>query len=444
MASALAPGSLTLANPLTPPRPIRFTPYRPKHTLGPVLQVTPEDGGSFANTYYDVTPWSPSGRYLALTRFPFQDRIARLGDIAEVVIVDLHERTLRTVYRTRCWGFQMGAILNWGVNDTLLYTNDILNDGPSVGIRIDLATGETSAFAGPKYDLDPSDERAIGPDLEHLNLTQYAYGPPPTDPEQIPRPDPTKKAVAGVWESWPTQSKRRLLVSLQTAENTVQDPEFYRGGASTFFHVKFSPNRRRLMLVHRCVFDPEIVAKKPSKAGRNPSLLTSTADGKNLREAVSRQHWAQGGHHPNWHPDSNQLVMNLTPTWLGEPELLRFCQFRPDGSDLRILSHNHIGSGHPSIDPTERFLLSDCYPFEPMAKDSGEIPIRLIDLRSDTEESICHIFTDLGRNIKIPRKYGPAKLDAHPVWRSDGKQVCFNGAPKGTRQVFIADLDGVL
>lgn len=289
LVSGLATTSLALANPLTPPRPIRFKPYRPGHTLGQVLQVTPEDGGSFANTYYDVNPWSPSGRYLALTRFPFQDRVARLGDIADVVVVDLHEHTLRTVYRTRCWGFQMGAILNWGADDALLYTNDVLNEGRSVGIRIDLASGETLAFAGPKYDLDPSDERAIGPELDYLNLTQYAYGPPAADPENLQHPDPTKKAISGVWE-----------------------------------------------------------------------------------------------------------------------------------------------------------MLSDCYPFEPMATDSGEIPIRLIDLRSDTEESICHIFTDLGRSIKIPRKYGPAKLDAHPVWSSDGKQVCFNGAPEGTRQVFIADLDGFI
>ncbi len=69
-----------------------------------------------------------------------------------------------------------------------------------------------------------------------------------------------------------------------------------------------------------------------------------------------------GGHHINWHPDSKRLVMNLTPTWLGEPKTMRFCAFNCDGSNLQLLSRNSEGSGHPSIDPTGRYLVADAYP----------------------------------------------------------------------------------
>ncbi|KKL61684.1 hypothetical protein LCGC14_2192860, partial [marine sediment metagenome] len=44
--------------------------------LDPVCAVTaitgPDD--AYMHTYYDVCPWSPSGRYLACLRLPFEDR----------------------------------------------------------------------------------------------------------------------------------------------------------------------------------------------------------------------------------------------------------------------------------------------------------------------------------------------------------------------------------
>lgn len=39
--------------------------------------------------YYDTSPFSPTGRYIAVTVLPFEDRIPRVGDVAEVVVKDL-------------------------------------------------------------------------------------------------------------------------------------------------------------------------------------------------------------------------------------------------------------------------------------------------------------------------------------------------------------------
>ena len=134
--------------------------------------------------------------------------------------------------------------------------------------------------------------------------------------------------------------------------------------------------------------------------------------------------------------------MNLTPP--GPEDTLRFCLFEPDGSGFRILSKNFVGSGHPTVTPETRYVLSDAYPFEPMATDAGEVPIRLIDLEAEEERTVCTIFTDVGRFYDVRRYWGPSKLDAHPVWNRDFAQVCFNGAPEGTRQVLIADLRDIV
>lgn len=432
------PGAWLCHNKFSRPRSYRFRPYRPGKTLGEIWQVTPPDG-FYTNTYYDVCPWSPSGRYLAVTRMPYQDKITVLGDKADVCIIDLQERSIRTVYTTQSWGYQLGANLHWGTIDRYIYTNDVIDQQHAVGVRIDLETEETLALLGPQYDLDAERQTIIGPTLEYLNVTQYSYGPPAASAnrDSFERLPPGAAADEGLWVTDAKTNQKRLLVSIEKAASHLSDPDFYQNGTFYFFHTKYSPDGERIMLVLRYPFLPET-----KKSARNPVLLTCDRDGKNIKEVVSRERWALGGHHPTWHPDSKHIIMNLTPAWLGD-NTLRFCQFKIDGSDFKMLSIEHMGSGHPSVTPDNRYLLADAYPMEKdFATADGEVPIRLLDLRTQQERTICTIFTKLP--YKISRSWGPSKLDAHPVWSHDYQQVCFNGAPDGRRQVLIADLSSVL
>ena len=48
--------------------------------------------------FYDTSPVSPSGRYIALTEFPYDDRLPVPGDQARVFVLDLE--TAEEVYST--------------------------------------------------------------------------------------------------------------------------------------------------------------------------------------------------------------------------------------------------------------------------------------------------------------------------------------------------------
>ena len=138
LAAGVLPGCWSLSRPTAKKTEYSFRPYRSGKTLGILTCVTPDDG-FYINTYFDVCPFSPSQRYLAVTRVPYQDRVPALGETADVCVIDLKEQTIETVYTTKSWGFQTGANLNWGATDQHLYTNDVIGN-QAVCVQIDLAT----------------------------------------------------------------------------------------------------------------------------------------------------------------------------------------------------------------------------------------------------------------------------------------------------------------
>ena len=423
MAAGVLGGCWSVSRPTPGKAKFVFRCYRPGETLGIVRCVTPDDG-FYLHTYYDVCPFSPSQRYLAVTRVPYQDRIPALGETADVCVIDLKEQTIETVYATKSWGFQAGANLNWGATDRHLYTNDVIGN-QAVCVQIDLEKDKATAFGGPMYHIAPDASCVIGFPLELLNITQQGYGVPSKDPENPRRLPPGAAKDEGIWRTDLKTNKKRLLVSLADVAAKVPEPPPKKGGTFYFWHSKFNKQGTRIMQVLRCLF--------PDGWGqRNAMVFTFNADGSNIRYTPSDPVWGHGGGHPNWHPDGEHLIRNLQP----DGKEKRFCQFRYDGTELIVLSERIPGGGHPTIEPRGRYIVTDSFSYDGLQK----VHIRLVDLVSDDEEDICVMPTLNRETVEHPA----LRFDGHPAWSRDYKKVCFNGAPDGRRQVFIADLSNII
>ena len=443
IATAIVPGFWSCSTPRPIEKVCGFCNFRRGKTFGDVTCVTPEDG-FYVHTFYDVCPFSPSQRYLAVTKFPYQGKKPRLGDIADVCVIDLEERTIKTVYSTRAWSFQLGANVQWSNTcDRILYANDWIED-KAVCVRIDLDTNEVTAFSGPKYDLAADDSFVVGGKLEYTNAVQYGYGIPDGPSNEPNYMSPGDIYHEGIWKTDLKTSDTRLLVSFAHMAEHLTDRNYYNDGTFYCFHTKVNKSNSRIMQVLRCRLPG-------NKGGRNSSLFTVDTEGRDVIEAMSRATWSMSGkrtgaaNHPNWHPDGEHIVMNVVPKSLGYDEM-RFCMFRYDGSDLQVLSQKHLGSGHPSVDATGRYLISDAYPKQTWAiMDNGEVPIRLIDLDEDEEQTVCSVSVDVGGSRGSEKGGGSHfKLDPHPAWSRDYKKICFNGAVNAVRRVFIADLSEVI
>ena len=245
LAMLVAPG-IWQCNPLRREKKrITFKPYRQNETLCKVICVTPEDG-FYIHTFYDVCPFSPNERYLAVTKLPFQDRDPLLGDIADICIIDLENETIETVYSTKGWGFQLGANLNWGTTDRYLYTNDVI-EGQAVCAQIDLKTGAVRALSGPMYHIAPDESSVIGFPLDIINATQRGYGVP-ENPETLKQIPSGLVKTEGIWKTDISTNTTRLLVSLADVAETIPDLSYYQGGTFYFFHSKFESTLKRLLL----------------------------------------------------------------------------------------------------------------------------------------------------------------------------------------------------
>lgn len=401
----------------------RFQQFAPDKTLGKVFSITPEDD-NYVHTYYDICPFSKSQRYVAATRLPFQNRTPVLGDSADVCVIDLHEQTIETVYTTKSWGYQTGANLHWGMTDRMLYTNDVI-DGQAVCVRIDLETSTTLAFAGPMYDIAPDESCVIGFPLELLDITQPGYGVPAKDPKHPQKLPPGAADDEGIWRTDLKTNQKTLLVSLANTASLIPEPPPHQGGAYYYWHSKFNKQGTRIMQVLRCLFPN-------GWGGRNVNVFTFNADGSHICRTQSFPIWGHGGGHPNWHPDGRHLLRNLKP----DGKVDRLCKIPYDGSDLMVLSETIDGGGHPTIEPNERYIVTDAYPYA----EKQLVKIRLIDLSSQSEESICTMPTIDRTTLKEM----VMRLDGHPAWSHDYKKVVFQGAPQGIRRLFLADLTDVI
>lgn len=416
----LAGGGFAVENRFGKKRSFRFQPYQNGKTLAPIQQVTPNDG-FYVHTYYDVCPFSPTQRYLAVTRLPYQTKVPVLGDTAEVCVVDLEKQTIQTVYRTQSWGFQTGSMAQWGASDRHLYTNDVVN-GKAVCVGIDLETGETLVYPGPMYHMAPDGGSVIGFPLELLDITQRGYGVPAKNPDQPAKLPPGAAIDQGLWKTDLKTRQTKLIASLADIAAKVPEPPPEKGGTYYLWHSKFNRQGTRIMQVLRCLL--------PSGAGgRNTMVFTMKPDGSDIRYAPGTPIWGAKGGHPNWHPDGVHLVRVLRV----DGQTPRLCKFRYDAEDFTVMSEKILGGGHPSFEGKGRFITTD----EFHGSDPQMVSILLIDMQAEEVATLCSLPT-LRRGEQL--NYAPHRLDGHPVWSRDFAQICFQAAPDGKRQLYLADV----
>lgn len=418
----------------------------------PIYRVT-DPSISAIHRFYDTSPISPSGRYIAYTALPFEDRVPREGDLASVHVRDLENGEVVFSATTAAWDTQVGAHAQWGVTDSEFFYNELDGQGRVRGVRLNVFTGDRRLYDCGIYMISPDGRYSATPSIEKLCIVQPGYGVLKEDVE----PFRNRGALAddGLFICDLDTGEIRLLASFARIQNEFPEAlnaSLVQTGGFYGFHVKWSPDGNRLMFLVRWVASNELARKTKN------FLITMDVSGDTFHLALSNSRWT-GGHHPNWYPDSEHIIMNLRfPK--GSKSLLKatnflervlrklklpapfnnnpmlFARFRFDGSGITPVSNVHPGSGHPTISPDGKYLLTDAYVNEPTAYSDGTVPLRLIDLRDGAMRILARVPCK-------PEFSGPnaeLRVDPHPAWHNSARLLSFNGYARGRRGVFVADL----
>lgn len=413
----------------------RYTAYEP---LVPVWCVTPEGGG--LHRFFDTDPISPSGRYLAVLRFPQEERPPRPGESAQIVLIDLEQAAESVVADTCGWEPQMGANIQWGASDHTLYFNDVdLGTWEPYCVQLDPFTKARRKLDATVYHISPDGKHIISACMKRMRRTQYGYGVLVPD-EYVPHNHGFVEDD-GIYITSTETGARRLLVSIKDAFDQAVpaiDKSLYRDGQCYGFHCKYNPQGDKIMFSMRWFKTDKPEPWDMLQEGCVKFFVfTMNTDGSGIKLAVGPEQWDKHGHHTNWYPDGRTLSMNICIDGDGKLYLVKADY---DGSNYGKIIDCLPGSGHPTVHADGRHILTDAYKEEPVAFGDGTVPLRWIDLHTRDEKSAVRI------NVSAPAvdAYTFMRVDPHPAWHKDWRHVIFNGYADGARRVYIADFGELL
>ena len=393
----------------------------------PLVEVKKVSTGRVIHRFHDTSPLSPSGRYMALFRLPFEDRYPQAGDAGEVILVDMKTGIEKVVAVSRGWEMQVGANVQWGSSDEELYYNDVdTKNWEAFAVQLNPLTGKSRRMEGTVFMSSLDGKELISYNLINSIHAQSGYGV--ILPDSLTDYNIGPVATDGIYVTETRTGKTRRLVTIKDIyENTkpsikVENPMDF---AYYCFKIMWNPQHTRIMT---------LVQWTPLTGGkRKIAVITMDPDGSNMHTAVTPEQYARGGHHMAWTADGDHISMNLEVD--GKPGL-ELITVRYDGKNLKTVFPT--GSGHPSFHPGGLpFIITDSYLKEPVTKGDGFVPVRLLNTETGEEHLIASVFVP---NVKD----NSFRVDPHPAWDRTGRYVIFNGYEDNTRCVYIADLQNIL
>jgi hypothetical protein len=327
---------------------------RERSNIMPTFVVSNASQYSSIHRFFDSSPFSPSGRYIAMTRFHSANVKGTLPSggtgsqfAAEIVVVDLmydninnREKIIDTTY---AWGSQVGAHVQWGSNDNELFYNVVDDRGRIRGVRHNIIEKSKFLLDCPIYHVSASGKFAVSPNMSKIQYTQLGYG---VDSERGSGSAKHQNVGApeddGLFLTDTLTGRCKLLVSLKelcsaAGLDTTSTPSYG-------FHAKWSGDDSHILFVVRTLntlVEDTGLARLASmfrepKRVRTQHLFVMAADGGSVRHIIS---WASkvstvftkqnerpsadgvcfvppdgkllDGNHPNWIPGALRVSMNL-------------------------------------------------------------------------------------------------------------------------------------
>jgi len=362
--------------------------------------------------YYDKFPWDAAGRHVLSLETEFMDRPPGPDDAAVIGTVDTAEGNRWTpLAETHAWNWQQGTMLQWlpsAPDREILYN---VREGDRFGSVVqDVGTGETRALPRPVYAVSRDGRSAVSVNFSRIHVCRpgYGYAGPPDPWHDDPAPEED-----GIWWMDLESGECRQIVSI--AQVAALDPQPTMEGAKHYFnHLQFNTDDSRVEFLHRW----------RRQDAWQTRMFTVGPDGSDLYcvahdEMVSHFDWR----------DEHRILAWARQHDLGDHYYL----FTDRTGERETVGEDVLTSdGHCSYSPNREWILTDTYPQQ------GHKRTLIVYRPAD------NLRVDIGSFYSPPQLQGEIRCDLHPRWNRDGTRVCFDSMHEGSRQVYEADVSGVV
>ena len=350
--------------------------------------------------YYNI---SPMNKDRILFCVPRGENYSEEIEIYYHGIDGVHQK----VTSSKAWNWQQGCMLHWYDEHKI-----ILNDYDEINKQyysriVDLYEDRCRYLPIPIYALSHNRKFALSLNFQRLSVLRPDYGY-----FKIKSSDLMPLAKDGIWYMDFETDQYELLISLKDIQilcGLNQKKGAYKNIRVN--HLDISPDDKRFMFLFRWV-----------EGDRTYSGLIV------YERAQKRLKLVHSG-----------MISHCC--WLNDNEIISFCRFSPfgnryvkfslDDGEREIIKNLPKVDGHPSIDDTGEWLVTDTYP------DRSRMSSLYLYNFADREKYL------LGRFFQPAKYVKQNRIDLHPKWASGQRKIFFESGHDGSRKLYCLDISRV-
>jgi len=365
--------------------------------------------------FHDHTPFSADNSKLLAHKYLIPLRMPKPGE--EITIGYFDEKDFERfhpVTSSKAWSWHMGSKLQWRGSKNQIVFNDH-TEGNNISRIIDLDSGEERIFHAPLGSVSPDGKYGVGYSFSRVERCMPGYGYPYdiNDPEK----DVFIPEHHGIHRIDLETGEKQLLFSI--ADIAKIEPTANMRGAYHFFsHSVFAPDSKRFIFLHRWIVD--------NVYNRYSRMISSDINGGNIHifptvDMVSHIGWQ----------DSEHILAYCRVKGYGDKYVL----FKDKDKDkYDIIGCDVFNSdGHPSFDPSDRWIVTDTYPDRRRVQN-----LVIYDIKDKIRYDIAKL--PMPPKFQTKNPFDHWTCDLHPRWDRKGRYICFDSTYTGVRSLCTIDL----
>ncbi len=363
-----------------------------------VRYVTTIDENTFFG-YFDRTPWNNDMSKILYLEYNSNILFHTCNSICEVKMFDFTKKHSETLYFTKTWNSQQGALIKWVSNSKFIFNT--YEDSSYCSYVFDVDSKEKERMPIPVYDIFYEKKYYLSLNFGRINHFRKGYGYNNID-YNISNDDTLIQQCNMI---------SKAVKSLVKVEDIIKIVDEYIDVNSMWVnHILINPDGNYFVFILRWYKNNIKYDMLMGYDMSVNSLKVLLNDG-----MISHYSWI----------NKEELIIYATT----RSEKDAYYIFNVQSLGYKKLSNMPKSDGHPTLSPNKKYIICDTYP-----NFFRKSRLLLYDIQHEKTFS-------LGKFYNPPKFNAEFRCDMHPRWSPDSKKICFDSVFDGKRKLAIFDLE---